>query len=220
MADADLAVGDVLECRFEGTILGNRWNNVIHLAITTAPTNPDEIYENLSALADSMHTAFFNAVSPNLVTTWVLNLTRIKRIRPTPSVFAFFADAMTGAVTGEVDEPDDAIVCRLYTSQAGRSRQGRIFIAGIPDAEVSIGLLSSTVADELAADLGVFFVGPITGSNGLTVSCYVWSPKLSNDGDPLTLAAYPVKRVFIDRVVRRMTRRDWNDPVLVMGEGP
>lgn len=217
MADAPLAVGDVIEVRFEGQVLSNRWNNVIHVAITVAPSDPDDIYDHLKALAATMFSTYFNAVSAELSNVWTLDLCRVKRIRPTASVFAFFADPTAGAVGSGIDEPDDAIVCRLYTSQAGRSRQGRIYIAGIPDVDVASGILAEGTADELATQLQAFFVGPITGTAGMEVHCYVWSPKLSNDGDPLTLAAYPVTHIYIDRIVRRMTRRDFKNPLLVEG---
>lgn len=217
MADAPLTVGDLLEVRFEGQILSNRWNNVIHVAVTVAPSNPDAIYDNLKVLSSNLLTAYYNAIGAELSNVWTLDLCRVKRIRPTASVFAFSADPTAGTVVTGIDEPDDAVVCRLYTSQAGRSRQGRIYIAGIPDADVVSGILDATTASELADQLLEFFVGPIMGSNGMEVHCYVWSPKLSNDGDPATLAAYPVTNVFIDRVVRRMTRRDFKTPILQEG---
>lgn len=215
MADAPLAVGDVLEVRFEGTVLGNRWNNVRHFAITTAPSGSLATYDVLREAAEVLHDAYFDALSPHLSTDWFHNLTRVKRIRPTDSVFAFHADPAAGAVSGGVDEPDDALVVRFYTSQSGRHRQGRMYIAGLSDADVSAGYYSSTKALLIRASLNDLFSTTVTMPGGMEVFGYVWSPTLSNDGDPLTLAAYPITLVVVDTVVRRMTRRDHNDPLLI-----
>jgi len=220
MADAPLTVGDVLEVRYEGTIAGNRWNNVIHVAITEVPGGTPDTYALLVEAAEAMFDAWLNALGPLLSQYWVLELCRIKRIRPTASVFAFFANPTAGTVTGVIDEPDDAIVVRLYTSQAGRSRQGRVYIPGVPDDVVQGGYASTTFIDDLLGNLETFFLGPITFDSGLVVHCYVWSPTLSNDEDPTTLAAYPVVRIFADSVIRRQTRRDYKNPQLYAPPAP
>lgn len=208
MADANLAVGDVIEARFEGSVGGSRWNNVTHWAVLVLPPDPEEIYDNLTELAEVLHDAYYAAFDGFLATTWAHTLTRVKRIRPTDSVFAFHANPQAGSVTGDVDEPDDALVIRLYTSQSGRSRQGRIYLAGIPDSEVDGGYYDQANALLMKAQANDLFNTVKTTPNGMQVHAYVWSRKLSDDGDPLTLGAYPVTRVAVDRIVRKQTRRD------------
>lgn len=215
MADAPLAVGDVLEVRFEGMTSQNRWNNVTHFAITTAPSGSLDTWEVLREAAEVLHDAFYAALSPYLCLDWTHELTRVKRIRPGPSVFAFHAIPGAGVVAGSVDEPDDALVVRFYTTQAGRSRQGRMYVAGLADSDVVAGYYSSTKALLMRAALADLFTTPVTMPGGMEIHGYVWSPKLSNDGDPGTLAAYPIVRIVIDTVVRRMTRRDHNFPLLI-----
>lgn len=215
MADADLAVGDVLEVRFEGYVGAARWNNVTHWAILTIPPDPDDIYDHLTSLADVLHTAYYNAFDAFLSNAWQHTYTRVKRIRPTASVFAFHAEGNGGLVTGTVDEPDDALVIRLYTSQAGRSRQGRIYLAGIPDADVENGVYDDAQAVLLKAQANDLFNVVKTTPEGMEVHAYVWSRKLSDDGNPATLGAYPVTRVAVDKVIRRQTRRDFPIPDVV-----
>lgn len=215
MADAPLTVGDVLEVRFEGTVAGQRWNNVRHFAITTAPSGSLDTYDVLREAAETLHDAYFAALSPHLCTYWVHALTRVKRIRPGASVFAFHADPAAGVVVGAPDEPDDALVVRFYTSQSGRSRQGRMYIAGMADADVTAGFFDQTKALLIRASLFDLFGTTVTMQGGMEIFGYVWSPTLSNDGDPNTLAAYPVKRVYVDTVVRRIVRRDYDYATLV-----
>lgn len=214
MADAPLAVGDVLEVRFEGQTGPHRWNNVRHYGVTVAPSGSLATYDVLADMAEFLHDRFYMLFSPELAATWVHSVTRVKRIRPTPSVFAFHADPAAGAVAGDVDEHDDAVVIRFYTSQSGRHRQGRMYLAGIPDADVSSGILTSAKAALLRANANDMFAIPLVTPGPMTIHGYVWSPTLSNDNDPNTLAAYPITQVVVDQVVRKMTRRDWDDPIL------
>lgn len=215
MADANLAIGDVIEVRFEGLVNQSRWNNVTHFAVLTLPPDPEEIYENLRELAELLHDAYYAAFDAFLAQSWYHTLTRVKRIRPTPSVFSFHAETAAGMVTGGVDEPDDALVIRFYTSQSGRSRQGRLYLAGIPDASVEDGLFDATEAVLLKAQANDLFNTVRTTPNGMQVHGYVWSPTLSNDGDPATLGAYPITMVSVDRVIRRQKRRDIRGNIVV-----
>lgn len=212
MEDAILAVGDVIEVRFEGYVEASRWNNVTHWAILTLPPDPEQVYDNLSELAELLHDAYYAAFDAFCATSWSHTFTRVKRIRPTPSVFAFHATPGSGLVTGQTDEPDDALVIRLYTSQQGRSRQGRMYLAGIPDSEVVGGVYDSAEALLLKAQANDLFNTVRTTPNGMQVHAYVWSKKLSDDGNPATLGAYPVTRVAVDKVIRRQTRRDQKTP--------
>lgn len=215
MADAPLAIGDLFEVRFEGQVNGNRWNNVRHMALNTLPAVPGETYAHLLAWAEDLHDAYTNGFNDLWTSACIFELTRIKRIRPTPSVFAFFARQEPGVVSGGTDEPDDAAVIRFYTSQAGRSRQGRTFFPGIPDANVNDGILDAGYASDLLAAADGFYLGDVTMSDAAVLNFYVYSRKLSDDGDPLTLGAYPITHVMVDQVVRRMTRRDHKYPLLV-----
>lgn len=203
-----IAVGEIVQVRLEGVIetSATRWQNVFYLQCNDAHTGPD--YTVLGSLCEYIETRWLATLQDYQSEDVRLKLTRAQRIAPTRSVFVARSADIPGGATGNIGQPDAAIVCTLRTNFSGRRKTGRFYFGGFTDALEAEGLVEAGIYPSLLTSFADFFTAAWVPDDAAYVTT-VWSEtEYAATNDP-ALASTPVARIDVDRIIRRQTRRDW-----------
>jgi len=128
------AIGDVYQVRVRGHIEGQETNNVLH-------------FENLNTDSDvELHlilvlaSCFITHLIPVLASSWSLQDIVWKKIYPTLGVenITVPTGTLVGGNSGDALPSFVSSVVSIRTAEGGRSKRGRMYIAGTPES-ASIG---------------------------------------------------------------------------------
>lgn len=130
MASIAAAENDLFQVRIKGFIEGQETNNVLHFLCTAA--SPDvEVGLILKLLQ-----CFILHLVPVLSNKWTLDTVVWKRVSPTlsPDFITVPAEDNVGLLTTDSLPTFNAALVSIRTAQGGRSKRGRMFLAGIPES--------------------------------------------------------------------------------------
>ncbi len=180
------SIGDVYQVRVRGHIEGQETNNVWHFASASGDTDV-EVHLILVLAA-----CFVTHLIPQLASAWALQDIVWKKIYPVLGTenITIPTGTLVGGVSTDALPSYCSAVVSIRTAQGGRSRRGRAYIAGVPEA-ATIGSRLNTGGAFWTAFLAFlncvatnFIVGDPPGSNAWQFMVY--SRKLSGAHFPLT----------------------------------
>lgn len=124
------AVGDMFQVRVKGAFEGQETNNVLHFTATTASADV-EIHLILVLIE-----CFVTHLLPAWSNKWVLDTVVWKRVHPTlsPDFVVAPSPAAVGILTTDSLPTFNAALISIRTAQGGRSKRGRMYLAGIPES--------------------------------------------------------------------------------------
>lgn len=190
MASIPAAVNDMFQVRVKGFQEGQETNNVLHF-LCTAASSDVELHLILVLIE-----CFVTHLLPAWSNQWTLDTVVWKRVSPTlsPEFVSAATTGQVGALTTDSLPTFNAALISIRTAQGGRSKRGRMFLAGIPESATlksSFDLTGPTWAAILAfaACLADKFVdnGEL-GSDRFNLGIY--SRKLGGSTFPYTLSAF------------------------------
>ena len=124
-----------------------------------------------------------------------------------PSEDAWSAGTAGTAGSGTTIHPASAGVLTLYTSKIGRSRRGRIYLAGFQPSNSASGLWNSTQLTLMTTFAGVLNTryGP-SGTQSWELG--VWSKKIAGPDPPFDSTAFePITSIAVRAQIRSQRRR-------------
>lgn len=130
MASIPAAVGDMFQVRVKGFQEGQETNNVLHFVCSAASSDVD--LHLIQVLIQCFVTHLLPAWSAN----WTLDTVVWKRVSPTlsPEFVSSATTGVSGAVVTDSLPTFNAALVSIRTAQGGRSKRGRMFLAGIPES--------------------------------------------------------------------------------------
>lgn len=130
MASIPGAIGDMFQVRVKGFQEGQETNNVLHFVCSTS-TSDVELHLILVLIQ-----CFVEHLMPAWSNKWVLDTVVWKRVSPTlsPEFVTVPPDPAIGALTTDSLPTFNAALVSIRTAQGGRSKRGRMFLAGIPES--------------------------------------------------------------------------------------
>lgn len=130
MASIPAAVNDLFQVRIKGFIEGQETNNVLHFKAVTTTADVE------TALIMALLACFIDVLLPGLSLNWKLDQVVWKRVSPTlsPEFITLPDPSNAGAVTGDSLPTFNAALISIRTAEGGRSKRGRMYLAGIPES--------------------------------------------------------------------------------------
>lgn len=124
------AVNDLFQVRVKGFLHNQECNNVLHFKAITA--DGDVELHLIQALIE----CFVMHLLPGLSSAYILDTVIWKRVHPTlgPDFITTFPPASIGAIVGDSVPSFCAALLSIRTAQGGRSKRGRMFLAGLPES--------------------------------------------------------------------------------------
>lgn len=130
MAQLGAAIGDIFQVRVKGFIEGQETNNVMHFKSVTVATDVE------SDLILMVINCFVTHLLPALSVNWHLDQVVWKRVSPTlsPEFITVPTGPATGTAIGDSLPTFNAALISIRTAEGGRSKRGRMFLAGLPES--------------------------------------------------------------------------------------
>lgn len=124
------AVNDLWQVRVKGFQEGQETNNVLHFLCTGASSDV-ELH-----LIQALIQCFVTHLLPAWSNQWLLDTVVYKRVAPTlsPEFVSSTTTGVTGALTTDSLPTFNAALISIRTAQGGKSKRGRMFLAGIPES--------------------------------------------------------------------------------------
>lgn len=124
--------GDKFQVKLVGSIEGQETNNILHFASVNGDVDV-ELHLILVIVA-----CFVEHLLPGLATGWQLRQVVYKRVSPTlgPEFVYLVPDAPEGGVSSDALPSLVSAVISIRTDFGGRSGRGRMYLAGLPEANV------------------------------------------------------------------------------------
>lgn len=140
------SVNDIFQVRLKGVMEGQETNNVLHFMCTTASSDTE--LHLIKKLIDCIVTHLLPAWSNK----WTLDTVVWKRVSPTlsPDFITVPDVAAIGALSTDSLPTFNAALISIRTAQGGRSKRGRMFLAGIPESATTGSRFDLTNATWLA----------------------------------------------------------------------
>jgi len=203
------ATGDMFQLRIVGRQEGQETNNVLHL-VAASPS--DDVETHLIAV---MAQCFITNIIPSLTSAWSFREIRWKKVGPTlgPELIYPITSGGVGGASGPNMPTTNAVCCSIHTLEGGRSKHGRLYLAGIPDDATANSILNeageffTAVVAFLACIATNFIVGdPPPSTNAFQLGVY--SRKLGSPSFPYTSAGFtPAASFSINDVLATMRSR-------------
>lgn len=199
-------VNDLFQVRVKGFQEGQETNNVLHFLCTTASSDV-ELH-----LIKVLIACFVEHLLPQWSSAWTLDTVVWKRVSPTlsPDFITPPDEAAIGALVTDALPTFNAALASIRTAQGGRSKRGRMYLAGIPESATTGSRFNLTNATWLAivaflACVATKFIDnePI-GSDQFKLGVY--SRKLGGSTFPYNLVGF-TPAVSIDSVALIATMR-------------
>lgn len=123
-------LNDLWQVRIKGYQEGQQTNNVLHFLCKGATSDVE------TQLILKLISCFVTHLLPALANAWQLDTVVWKRVSPTlsPEFITVPPGASVGALTTDALPTFNAGLVSIRTAQGGRSKRGRMFIAGIPES--------------------------------------------------------------------------------------
>lgn len=123
-------IGDLWQVRIKGFLLGSECNNVLHFRSETASADVDTdlVIKIINCIVDNLLTGLAQAYVADTV-IW-------KRVGPTLGpefITPFPPGSMGGQALNDALPSFNAALISIRTGEGGRSKRGRMFLAGLPD---------------------------------------------------------------------------------------
>lgn len=131
-------VNDLYQVRVKGFQEQQETNNVMHFKCTVASADVElELIQALIA-------CYIETLLPGLSAAWTLDTVVWKRVSPTlgPDFITVPGVASAGAIAGDALPTFNAALLSIRTAEGGRSKRGRMFLAGLPET----GTTGSSIA--------------------------------------------------------------------------
>lgn len=138
----------------------NVWTNVLHF------TKQDFSIADMTQLATDLGTGFFQALKEPFSSSVSITGVTIYDMRAAdaPRLIHNYGSAIAG---GQADEPPVSLVAAavisLYGAGRGKSNQGRLYFAGIPEADADEERVQSGQYEVLRAAVATLVTNPPTG---------------------------------------------------------
>jgi len=179
-----LAIDDILEISFRGTLFGQRILNILHYVVNV--TGAGNTIDQLDEIATDFGT---NGISTPIIGAWSAAVTaaynldeiRVQRIYPTRTIYMRNLPDQGGTYAGTCPSANIAVSIQKRGTVVGRTSNGRVQIAGIPregmqNGEIDVGgygPLIGTLRDKLAAN-------QTTSVTPLTIIPCIFNPNAAN----------------------------------------
>jgi len=199
-------VGDAYEIRINGRMEGQQTTNVWHFVCAGA--DPDVLTNLILVFVQ----CFIDNLLPVLSSAWELEEVRWKRVSPTlgPEFVSVPVGAGAGAAAGGALPSFSSLVYSLQSFEGGRSKRGRKYLAGLPEAVTENSFFDTGHAfwagalAFAACVLAAFVIGDPPGAPAWQVSVY--SRKIGGTALPYGGAGFTAIRSIIPRQVIGTTR--------------
>lgn len=161
--------------------------------------------------AAQLLTAFHAAVQTQWLAccsvSWNWDLTKVRCLNSPTEAFVQSTVNLAGGIIGDMLPSYAAAVFHKASALRGRSYNGRMYLAGIPESGTTGNAL--TAGQKILTDaLATVLDGPVTTAAGITYNPTVLSRKLSNLViDPSVIVATPVVLVTSRSVLGRLSSR-------------
>lgn len=183
-------IGDAYQVRIKGFLAGQECNNVWHFRAETGSSDVE--VDLILKLID----CFVTHLLPGLSVAYTADTVVWKKVAPTlgPDFITPFPPDSVGAIAGDFIPTFSAALVSIRTAAGGKSKRGRAFLAGLPEAGVTGNSMPTGGATWLAI---VAFVACVvsafienaelgTGRFGF----YVYSRKLGGASFPYGIAGF------------------------------
>lgn len=124
------AVNDLFQVRVKGFQEGQETNNVLHFRCTAASSDVD------LHLIQVLIQCFLTHLMPAWSSQWTLDTVVWKRVAPTlsPEFVSSATTGFSGALVTDSLPTFCAALCSIRTAEGGKSKRGRMYLAGIPES--------------------------------------------------------------------------------------
>lgn len=203
---APLAVGDVVEVTYEGTLSSQTILSVLHLRVTTAPSGGTsaevQLLDLANWLADKTVNAFLAKYLLAAANNFSMYQVRTQKIYPARTIFATSLVNEPGAFAFPATTPNLAASIEKKSLTVGRKGIGRLQFGPVPNTQMSGGYLDpGYMANELT-DLADTMIGAITAGTTYVGTYRVCLPAAAGGG-----SAYDLFDAYPKETVRTMHRR-------------
>jgi len=205
---AGMAVGDIVQVSFRGTLFDQRILNIFHYVVNVAGTGT--VVEQLSAFANgfivdalgtNFQTEFLNCLAPS----YTLDVVRTQRVYPTRSIYAQATADTPGTFATDTEVSNIAASILKRTETPGRMGIGRVQLAGIPTAAYENGSLSNAYLTGVLTNFATDMVQSLTEpARGVTFVPCLYNPTAAGDKFSVIVAATPQSSI---RTMHRRTLR-------------
>lgn len=133
MPPVTAVIGDAFQVRVKGFLAGQECNNVWHFRAETASNDVE------TDLILKLINCFIVNLLPGLSTAYALDTVVWKRVSPTlgPEFITTPTDPPEGQQVGDYLPSFTSALISIRTAEGGRSKRGRMFLAGLPEAGVT-----------------------------------------------------------------------------------
>ena len=168
-----MAAGDIIKLIVNQSIFSENVQNVLYYKVVT----DDGTTDNEIALAEDFFTDVLPTWRAFVVDLVFFTCIQTQKVFPTPKGSTFDRiSAPTGDITTEALPATDAALIRKFNpAVAGVGRKGRVYIAGIPEANQQRGRINAALAGSLNA-LGTLLIQNRT-TTGLGDYKPVWATR-------------------------------------------
>lgn len=168
------ATNDVFQVKVRGRIEGQETNNIFYFAANTAI---DDVEVRLILVLAS---CFITHLLPQLGNAWTLQDLVWKQVFPVlgPENITIPAGDLQGDIATDTLPSFCSAVVSVRTAQGGRSRRGRFYLAGTPEAATDGSAFDTghafwtALANFLACLATNFFIGDPPAANSLRMMVY------------------------------------------------
>ena len=178
-----LALNDVVQVSFRGTLYGQRMLNILHYVVGVVGSGSD--VSQLDILVSNILTGG-GSVDPRtpflacIGTEYTLDTIRAQRVHPTRTIYMEAVDGGGGAYGSGTEVTNISASIEKRTQKAGRMGIGRIQIPGVPTLAMNNGELTNAYLTGPMEDLAAVLPQSLTTTG--PVVTYV--PCLFNPTDP------------------------------------
>lgn len=190
MPPISAAVNDIFQVRVKGFQEGQETNNVLHFVCSAASSDVDV------HLIQKLIACFVTHLLPAWSNAWHLDTVVWKRVSPTlsPEFVSVPSGAAVGALSTDSLPTFNAALISIRTAQGGRSRRGRMYLAGIPESATVksqfdlAGLPWLAIVAFVACVVSEFIENGELGTDRFNLGIY--SRKLGGSTFPYTASAF------------------------------
>lgn len=132
---------DCYQVRIVGRMEGQETNNVLHFRYLSGASDVDVDLHLIQVLMQ----CFITHVLPVLASAWTLERVVWKRVSPTvgPEIISIPVGAGAGGTPTAALPSFCSAVLSIRTKEGGRRKRGRMYIAGLPEAETTNSLFNT-----------------------------------------------------------------------------